>query len=1207
MLSYYQNSFMILSNIRRISCNILLIATLLIISLFFSGCTGDRCIDADDFGFIKLTISARDKDRDKAKNSANNLQDNQIAPWIDSGFKVNGAPLTIMVRIWDQEQYGNIPSELSAWCPWFGTADHTETLSDFCERLRECEFISDMCTNTKDAAIQNAPCILKNGVGLYAFISKNNAQNPNSSFVTQANPGDITLHIGDNRRGIYELYDIDKQGNLRVAGGVRYNYEEYQDKTSTKIYTNPHTNGSLFFKILDKFYDDNNGQYRVVIKSGIFDTRPDPLDFLTKLVKEQFFGVDENKQGLVQKIYQNIVANPGYKLSVSAMLTLYIMFTALSFLIGNLNITHTELIVRVVKIAIVSALLNTNYSWSFFNDYLFQYFVGGVEQIIKMITVAANSGPGPSSIINLMVAPQTMAKLFSLLFIDWMGWLYIILFFIALYFAFMMMFEATIIYLTALITIGMIIIMGPIFICFLLFDITRSLFENWLKQLISYSIQPIILFTGLAFMSNIISTEIYNSLGFAVCKYDFPNLGNLNEIMGGVQKSVDSSLTKSIFYWWFPASVLNKGFATEKHEGASGPVTSGGTPPLEYIKRKIPVPIDHYKMVNGDEQLCRAFECVEERYIELPFLDPEKDIHRINSFFTGNYVQFDGLLIIFLAIYLLGKFNQLSISIASFLANTSGNLTSLQKAGNSAFTSFREGTAKLVDKGINAVGETNPRLATAMRIAFRPMDSTYKGVVDILSAVSDKVAKGYEDMQFQRLRNKALTKDANTAVLEEVKRTYGLEQKDIKLDAIKNYEAGLTKALKSINPNMGQEDFNKHLESLSQKDYAKLKDEFAKILDENGKPLDKTKLDELIKRENLRDLANEAKLTSDFQEAYVAAHQDLSKRGVGFFGKNIAVLRSLEEMKHRADETQVIRTAKRANLGQRLYAGYEGLKRGAFTAITGESLRDTLEGTMTGAAWHDFERSDPRLRTYSEQLQDEKRDVEFRELRKLINIETVSKGNDILSPEYLAKIESQGRGNEADGYRYLSRKKLSYEIYDALKAGSDPALMGEKFMRERATDEDFKEMIDKTYEVQSKLLHEDRYIRREDYYDNMHQKSIEDIQMLYKGLSEHYGREDIKVEEMPLLLEKYYDQPDAADLFAGKSVDYFKKSLDNFDYTKRVLEEIDQRKAQIHEEIAGYVDNINEYRKEAKMQEYKKPVIPQTRKLRSIEQHLPKK
>ena len=40
-----------------------------------------------------------------------------------------------------------------------------------------------------------------------------------------------------------------------------------------------------YFKILDNFYDDNSGQYRVSIKSGITDTSPDPITYVTNLIK----------------------------------------------------------------------------------------------------------------------------------------------------------------------------------------------------------------------------------------------------------------------------------------------------------------------------------------------------------------------------------------------------------------------------------------------------------------------------------------------------------------------------------------------------------------------------------------------------------------------------------------------------------------------------------------------------------------------------------------------------------------------------------------------------------------------------------------------------------------------------------------------------------------------------------------------------------
>jgi type IV secretion system protein VirB6 len=78
---------------------------------------------------------------------------------------------------------------------------------------------------------------------------------------------------------------VDKNGNTREAGGRVYQFESdavKQEYADTKLY----------FKILDKFYDDNNGQYRVVVKSGVTRTNPDPISYVTKLVKDFLFGAD---------------------------------------------------------------------------------------------------------------------------------------------------------------------------------------------------------------------------------------------------------------------------------------------------------------------------------------------------------------------------------------------------------------------------------------------------------------------------------------------------------------------------------------------------------------------------------------------------------------------------------------------------------------------------------------------------------------------------------------------------------------------------------------------------------------------------------------------------------------------------------------------------------------------------------------------------
>ena len=254
-----------------------------------TACSGDRCIDADDFGFAKVVVSSRYP----ADQLNSGQQDNQIAPWRSTDLIVNGKPLAIVIKTWEYGADKNTADRVSAWCPWYGGASNAATLSRFCERLRECIFFDDkMCTKDKDAQIRNAPCLLKNGIGLYGLIAARGTD-PNASNNSQRNPDGLTFHLGEKVVG-YNLYDLAQDGTLRNAGGIIYNYD---DDSATK---QNYVNSKLYFKILDKFYDDNNGQYKVVIKSGINDNRPDPVQFVTNLVKNYLFGTSYLSSGSLQ-------------------------------------------------------------------------------------------------------------------------------------------------------------------------------------------------------------------------------------------------------------------------------------------------------------------------------------------------------------------------------------------------------------------------------------------------------------------------------------------------------------------------------------------------------------------------------------------------------------------------------------------------------------------------------------------------------------------------------------------------------------------------------------------------------------------------------------------------------------------------------------------------------------------------------------------
>ena len=1143
--------------------------TLLISLLLLSGCTGDTCIDPDDFGFIKFNVSSRYNPEEITSRQ----EGDQVTPWRDSAYKVNGYPLTVIVRPWSYILGDkNTSGQLSAWCPWYGQKNNTTTLAAFCVKLQPCTFWDnarlDMCTpnpaNQNDAMISNPPCIMTDGVGLYFLIAAKNTD-PNISPDSQRKPQGITQHLGELTSSVgYEFYSISSTGQFLKAGGINY---QYKGEDKSKYAQSP-----LYFKIIDKFYDDNSGQYRLVIKSGVTDTRPDPLQFLTDLIKGVLFG----KDGIIKKTYQQIIDTPGYRMSVSAILTLYIMFTGFSFLIGNINLTHVELIVRILKVSIVSILLSTDKAWTFFHDYLFVFFIDGVQQILQIINEAAATGPGSQSLLGLLISPQTLSKLFSLLFVDWLGFIYIILYLIALYFIFFLIFKATIIYLTALITIGMIIIMGPIFICFMLFNITRSLFENWLRQLISYALQPIILFAGIAFISMIIRTEIYSTLGFGVCKHDFPNLGPINEIFGSFLEDIDPSLGNSIFYWWFPVPM--KGGINNFH------------------KAKILVPEDHIMVddsCKNDPDKCKhcaAYECIDERYIELPFLDLVKDAKRISNFINGKFVQLDGILLIFVSIYLLSKFNDTAISTAQFIAGTSGNLTDIQKVNQQSY----ESAAKQMNRPLSYVAKTVSAPVTSRVSARKEQASMF-------------FAEKFENMMMERLEKQALGSSANKAVQNEVKRKYGIDSKDVKMNAITDYENGISGLLKNLPK--GNELKAKELSKMK---FTQLRDKIAAnkygVKDYVALSKEqKTELDKSLKDANLRELASDANFTKDYQDAYKYAHQEMSGRGVGLFGKNIKPLRSWQEMEHRVDTKRKLKEERRVGIGEKLYAGYTGIKRGALTAIVGKDLRDAYEGNLTSAEWHDFEYNDPRLRTYSEKLKDDEKAREREELQMHINKETLAAQADILSPEYLARLEKAGRQSDVEYYQELAQRKLIHEVRGRLFEEGEPVMMGDRFMREKATDSQMRDMIDNAHRKHAEFIEEDRYTRRQEHYDIMHEKAERNLEQTYKELKDHFKRDDINIEEMPALIAqkiKDTEQGPEVDAKITEELNNFNADVKNYEYSTEVLNKIEDRKQAITDEVNAQIDQINKYRENAKMEKYVRPIVNEGRKLRKLEDHL---
>jgi hypothetical protein len=190
----------------------------------------------------------------------------------------------------------------------------------------------------------------------------------------------------------------------------------------------------------------------------------------------------------------------------------------------------------------------------------------------------------------------------------------------------------------------------------------------------------------------------------------------------------------------------------------------------------------------------------------------------------------------------------------------------------------------------------------------------------------------------------------------------------------------------------------------------------------------------------------------------------------------------------------------------------------------------------------------------------------------------------------------------------LMREDIKYTVHRAMTEGKDPALMGDKYMKEYAKDSELRHKVDRAYEVKQEIMRKDEFINREQHYETTLSLATKNIEDKHDLLKNHYKRENISAQEMPSLLQDFYAKSGELNQAEAKQeVAKLQKNLKEFDEAQAVLQKIGERKQMVSDEVDGHVNKINEFRKAAGMEEYKaqeKPVY--TRSVRKIEDHLRK-
>ncbi len=275
--------------------------------------------------------------------------------------------------------------------------------------------------------------------------------------------------------------------------------------------------GDLYFKIVDNYYPDNIGSYTIMLKSGVGYQNSGPIATFVSTTMSFFNNISKC-------IYQGLI--PQIAAPVNAMLILYVIFSGITLMFGISKMNNKQLMLHLFKVGFVVQLTTSSTSWDFFNGYFLDLFTNGVDDICCLIATGGSCTDGSTNLnfFDNLIADffsyETQMKIWSLVINDiGFGLVEAILIEIGLLFFLIMIGYAAIFYVIGFLAITLLISLFPIFLPFILFSMTKDIFNNWLKMIVSNSMEPIIVIAFLALSAQTITNQFHILLGFPI-KYE---------------------------------------------------------------------------------------------------------------------------------------------------------------------------------------------------------------------------------------------------------------------------------------------------------------------------------------------------------------------------------------------------------------------------------------------------------------------------------------------------------------------------------------------------------------------------------------------------------------------------------------------------------------------------------------------------------------
>jgi type IV secretion system protein VirB6 len=263
---------------------------------------------------------------------------------------------------------------------------------------------------------------------------------------------------------------------------------------------------------------------------SLFSAAPPGANDPEGLLTEIFSFIKTVTESATEKLFNAFIHNSNYQYAVRGAFTLYIAIFGAMFMMGIVQATFGQVLIRLVKIGIIFSLIDPALGWVFFSDYVVTFFNDGTDQLIRgVMNIAAGLPANDPSFANVspfyrldriaefLIHPETIVAILGsatsgvfslgmtgLMFIAFFGFIKLLI-------------NALQVYAVAFVVRTMLLGLAPIFFVFMLFERTKNLFNGWLNVLVSLSLQPILLFTFLAFMVIMIESAAVNMMSVELC------------------------------------------------------------------------------------------------------------------------------------------------------------------------------------------------------------------------------------------------------------------------------------------------------------------------------------------------------------------------------------------------------------------------------------------------------------------------------------------------------------------------------------------------------------------------------------------------------------------------------------------------------------------------------------------------------------------